>query len=149
MIMDLLGWIDQPRALYIPGAAAPLGIFLMRQYISSAIPRELVEAARIDGCSEFRIYWNIVLPLTAPALGTLGLISFIGSWNNLLGPLVVLRNPENFTIPLALNSMKGVVNTDWGAVMAGSAVATIPLLIIFAIASRRLIEGLTTGAVRG
>jgi multiple sugar transport system permease protein len=148
MVMDFLGWLNQPRALYLPGAAGAFGIFLMRQYIGSAIPKELVEAARMDGCGEFRIYWNIVLPLTTPALGTLGLISFIASWNNFLGPLIVMREMEAYTLPLALRSMQSPVNTEWGAVMAGSAVAVLPLLVLFVLSSRRLIDGLTAGAVK-
>ena len=149
MIMDALGWLDQPRALYIPGAASAFGIFMMRQFVSSAVPRDLVEAARMDGCGEFRIYWSIVLPLLQPALGTLGLITFIGSWNNFIGPLIVMRSPEMYTFPLALRSMHNPADTEWGALMAGAAIATIPLLILFAISSRRLIDGLTAGAVRG
>jgi multiple sugar transport system permease protein len=148
MIMDAFGWIDQPRALYIPGAASAFGIFMMRQFISSAIPRELIEAARMDGCGELGIYWRIVLPLLKPAMGTLGLITFIASWNNFIGPLIVMRSPEMYTLPLALRSMQSPVNTEWGAVMAGSAIATLPLLILFAISSRRLIDGLTAGAVK-
>ena len=149
MVMDLLGWIDQPRALYIPGAAGALGIFLMRQYIGSAIPRDLIDAARIDGCGEFSIYWRVVLPLTTPALGTLGLITFISSWNNFVGPLVVMRSVENYTVPLALRSMQSPNNTEWGALMAGSAIAMLPLLVVFAFSARRLVAGLTSGAVRG
>ena len=148
MIMDAFGWIDQPRALYIPGAASAFGIFLMRQFITASIPRELVEAARMDGCGELSIYWRIVLPLLKPALGTLGLVTFIASWNNFIGPLIVMRSPEMYTLPLALRSMQSPVNTEWGAVMAGSAIATLPLLVLFAISSRRLIDGLTAGAVK-
>ena len=148
MIMDAFGWIDQPRALYIPGAASAFGIFMMRQFISSSIPRDLIEAARMDGCGEISIYWRIVLPLLKPAMGTLGLITFIASWNNFIGPLIVMRSPEMYTLPLALRSMQSPVNTEWGAVMAGSAIATLPLLILFAISSRRLIDGLTAGAVK-
>jgi multiple sugar transport system permease protein len=148
MIMDAFGWIDQPRALYIPGAASAFGIFLMRQFITSAIPKDLVEAARMDGCGELGIYWRIVLPLLKPALGTLGLITFIASWNNFIGPLIVMRSPDMYTLPLALRSMQSPVNTEWGAVMAGSAIATLPLLVLFAISSRRLIDGLTAGAVK-
>lgn len=148
MIMDAFGWIDQPRALYIPGAASAFGIFMMRQFITSAIPRELIEAARMDGCGELGIYWRIVVPLLKPAMGTLGLITFIASWNNFIGPLIVMRSPEMYTLPLALRSMQSPVNTEWGAVMAGSAIATLPLLVLFAISSRRLIDGLTAGAVK-
>ena len=148
MIMDAFGWMDQPRALYIPGAASAFGIFMMRQFVSSSIPRDLIEAARMDGCGELGIYWRIVLPLLKPAMGTLGLITFIASWNNFIGPLIVMRSPEMYTLPLALRSMQSPVNTEWGAVMAGSAIATLPLLVLFAISSRRLIDGLTAGAVK-
>ncbi len=148
MIMDMLGWIDQPRALYIPGAASAFGIFLMRQFVASAIPRELIEAARMDGCSELGIYWRIVLPLLKPALGTLGLIAFIASWNNFIGPLIVMRSPDMYTLPLALRSLQSPVDTEWGALMAGSAIATLPLIILFALSSRQLISGLTVGAVK-
>jgi multiple sugar transport system permease protein len=148
MIMDVLGWIDQPRALYIPGAASAFGIFLMRQYVLSAVPRDLIEAARMDGCSEIGIYWRIVLPLLKPALGTLGLITFIASWNNFIGPLIVMRSPENYTLPLALRSLQSPVDTEWGALMTGSAIATVPLLVLFVLCSRQLIAGLTAGAVK-
>ncbi|MDH4478431.1 MAG: carbohydrate ABC transporter permease [Rhodoferax sp.] len=148
MIMDAFGWIDQPRALYIPGAASAFGIFMMRQFVTSSIPRDLIEAARMDGCGELGIYWRIVVPLLKPAMGTLGLITFIASWNNFIGPLIVMRSPEMYTLPLALRSMQSPVNTEWGAVMAGSAIATLPLLVLFAISSRRLIDGLTAGAVK-
>lgn len=148
MIMDLLGWIDQPRALYLPGAASAFGIFLMRQFVSSSIPKDLIEAARMDGCSEFGIYFRIVLPLLKPALGTLGLITFIASWNNFIGPLIVMRSPEMYTLPLALRSLQSPVNTEWGALMAGSAIATVPLIILFLISSKQLISGLTAGAVK-
>ena len=149
LIMDFLGWIDQPRALYIPGAAPAMGIFLMRQYILSAIPRELIEAARMDGCNEFRIFRSVVLPLLGPVFGTLGLITFISSWNNFIGPLVVMRSVEMYTFPLALRSVQSPVDTEWGALMAGSAIAVLPLLVLFVFSSRRLIAGLTAGAVRG
>ncbi len=149
MIMDAFGWIDQPRALYIPGAASAFGIFMMRQFVASSIPRDLIEAARMDGCGELRIYWSVVLPLLQPALGTLGLITFIGSWNNFIGPLILMRSPEMYTLPLALRSLQSPVNTEWGALIAGAAIATLPLLVLFAISSRRLIDGLTAGAVRG
>ncbi len=148
MIMDILGWIDAPRALFIPGAASAFGIFLMRQFVSSSIPRELVEAARMDGCSELGIYWRIVLPLLKPALGTLGLITFIASWNNFIGPLIVMRSPDMYTLPLALRSLQSPVDTEWGALMAGSAIATLPLIILFIVSSKQLISGLTVGAVK-
>jgi multiple sugar transport system permease protein len=148
MIMDMLGWIDQPRALYIPGAASAFGIFLMRQFALTSIPRDLVEAARMDGCGEFGIFFRIVLPLLKPALGTLGLITFIASWNNFIGPLIVMRSPDMYTLPLALRSLQSPVDTEWGALMAGSAIATLPLIVLFVMSSRQLISGLTVGAVK-
>ena len=113
MIMDALGWIDQHRALYLPGAASAFGIFLMRQFAFTSVPKELLEAARMDGCGELGIYWRIVLPLMKPALGTLGLITFIGSWNNFIGPLIVMRSAENYTLPLALRSLRTPTNTGY------------------------------------
>ncbi len=148
MIMDALGWIDKPRALYIPGAASAFGIFLMRQFVTSSIPKDLIEAARMDGCSELGIYGRIVLPLLKPALGTLGLITFIASWNNFIGPLIVMRSPDMYTLPLALRSLQSPVNTEWGALMTGSAIATLPLVVLFVLSSRQLISGLTAGAVK-
>jgi multiple sugar transport system permease protein len=148
MIMDLLGWIDQARALYLPGAASAFGIFLMRQFVASTVPKDLIEAGRMDGCGEFSIYLRIVVPLLKPAMGTLGLVTFIASWNNFIGPLIVMRTPEMYTLPLALRSLQSPVDTEWGALMTGSAIATIPLIVLFVISSRQLISGLTTGAVK-
>jgi multiple sugar transport system permease protein len=148
MVMDALGWIDTHRALYLPGAASAFGIFLMRQFAASTVPHELISAARIDGCSEIGIYWRIALPLMKPALGTLGLITFISSWNNFMNPLIVMRTAENYTLPLALRSLFSTTSTEWGALMAGSAIATLPLLVLFVISSRQLIAGLTAGAVK-
>jgi len=103
----------------------------------------------MDGCNEFRIFRSVVLPLLGPVFGTLGLITFIGSWNNFIGPLIVMRSVDMYTFPLALRSVQSPVDTEWGALMAGSAIAVLPLLVIFVFSSRRLIAGLTAGAVRG
>lgn len=149
LIMQALGWIDQPRALWVPGMATAFGIFLMRQYIASSIPRELVEAARIDGATEFGIFRKVIVPLTGPAMATLGLVTFVQSWNSFLGPLIIFRSSETYTAPLALRTLQGIANTDWGALMFGVALTVVPLLIIFALASRQLIDGLTSGATKG
>lgn len=149
LIIQWLGWLDTPRAIWVPGMAGAFGIFLMRQYIASVMSRDLMDAARIDGASEFRIYWNIVLPIIKPGLATLGMLTFIGQWNNFLGPLVVLSSRENYTVPLALRTLQGLIQTDWGAVLLGSSLAVIPLLVIFVLASRQVIEGLTAGSVKG
>lgn len=149
LIMQAIGWIDTPRALWVPSMAGAFGIFLMRQYIGSAIPKELMEAGRIDGASEFGIYRRIILPLCGPALGTLGMITFIGSWNSFVGPLIIFRSAETYTAPLLIRSLQAVANTDWGALMVGVALTVLPLLVIFAFASRQLIEGLTSGSLKG
>lgn len=149
LLMQTIGWIDSPKALIVPGACGALGIFMMRQYIQSSIPRELIEAARMDGCSEFSIYLRVVLPLLGPALGTLGLVTFIGSYNNFVGALLVLRDQDHYTVPLVLRSLQGTTAVAISALSAGAAVTVLPLLVIFALYSRRLIEGLTAGAVKG
>lgn len=149
LIIQWLGWIDTPRAIWFPAMASAFGIFLMRQYIASSMPRDLMDAGRIDGASEFRIYWSIAIPIIRPGLATLGLVTFIGQWNNFLVPLVVLNSRENFTVPVALRTMQGLIQTDWGAVLVGTALAVLPLLLIFAVASRQVIEGLVAGSVKG
>ncbi|MGL6314197.1 carbohydrate ABC transporter permease [Vibrio sp. WXL103] len=149
LIMSFVGWMNDPKALIIPSACGAMGVFMMRQYISSSIPKELIEAARIDNCGEFTIFWRVVVPLITPAFGTLGLVTFIASWNNFMGPLVVMNDMKMFTIPLALRGLQGTGHVPWGAVSAGAAISVIPLLIIFVMASRKLIDGLTSGAVKG
>lgn len=103
----------------------------------------------MDGCGEFTIYWRIVLPLLGPALGTLGLVTFIGSYNNFVGALLVLRDQEHYTVPLVLRSLQGTTSVAISALAAGAAVTVLPLLVLFALYSRRLIDGLTAGAVKG
>ena len=149
LMMNAFGWLNKPLALWLPGAASAFGIFLMRQYIGSTLPKELLEAARMDGCTEFGLYWKIALPLARPALGTLGLVSFVGAWNNFQGALVVMQDKNTSTVQLALSNLKGAYTTDWGAMFAGSALAVLPLLLLFAVFSRQLVEGLTAGSVKG
>ncbi|GIW29145.1 MAG: sugar ABC transporter permease [Meiothermus sp.] len=148
LLIYQIGWINTPKALWVPAMASALGIFMMRQYIISAIPKELVDAARIDGCSEFQIYWRVVLPLIRPALGTLGLITFIGSWNRFADVNVIMRTQETKTIPVVLRTLQGATDVEWGAIMAGTALMVAPLLLVFALAARQLMEGLTSGAVK-
>jgi multiple sugar transport system permease protein len=130
-----------------------LATMLMPGFVSMIptilIMQALVEAARMDGCGEFDIYWRVVLPLLGPALGTLGLITFIGSYNNFVGALLVLRDQDHYTAPLVLRSLQGTSGITWGALSAGAAVTVLPLLVLFAFYSRRLIDGLTAGAVKG
>jgi ABC-type glycerol-3-phosphate transport system permease component len=150
LIMLRLDWIDSFLPLIIPGAASAFGIIFMRQYIST-ISDELLDAARIDGASEFAIYWRVVLPIIAPGLVSLGLIFFMGSWNDFLFPLVILKSPENFTLPLAIRSMVGGVigRPVYHLQMAASVLSIIPLLIIFLAFQKRFVAGIQAGALTG
>jgi ABC-type glycerol-3-phosphate transport system permease component len=149
VIMREFGWVDKFWPLIVPGAASAFGIFFFRQYISS-INDELMDAARIDGASEFGIFWRIILPIISPGMISLGLIFFMASWNNYLGPLIYLKSPENWTITVAINAMSGGAGlTYWGPQMAMSVFSLLPLLIIFLIFQRRFAEGITAGAIKG
>jgi ABC-type glycerol-3-phosphate transport system permease component len=149
IIMRDLKWIDTFLPLIVPGAANAFGIFFMRQYILS-VSNELLDAARIDGAGEFTIFWRIILPIIAPGLTSLGLIFFMGSWNDFLGPLIYLKSPEHFTLPLIIRSLIGPVGrTVYDVQMAASVVSLIPLLIIFLVFQRRFVEGITAGAIKG
>lgn len=149
VIMRKFGWVDTFWPLIVPGAANAFGIFFFRQYIST-ISDELIDAARIDGASEFGIFWRIILPIIVPGMTSLGLIFFMGSWNNYLGPLIYLKSPEKHTITLAINGLSGGAGlTAWGEQMAMSVISLIPLLIIFLIFQRRFVEGITAGAIKG
>jgi ABC-type glycerol-3-phosphate transport system permease component len=149
IIMRNLKWIDTFWPLIIPGAANAFGIFFMRQYVMS-VSNELMDAARIDGAGEFTIFWRIILPIIAPGLTSLGLIFFMGSWNDFMGPLIYLKSPEHFTLPLIIRSLIGPVGrTVYDVQMAASVISLIPLLIIFLIFQRRFVEGITAGAIKG
>ncbi|WP_255987501.1 carbohydrate ABC transporter permease [Chitinolyticbacter albus] len=148
LLIDALGWIDTPRALWLPTAACALGVFLMRQYIASTVPTSTLDAARIDGCSEWQLFRRVVLPQCGPALATLALIVFVSSWNNFILPLTVLRTPEMYTVPLALRSLQNPTNTEWGLVMAGAALASLPLMLLFAFTSRQMMAGMMAGVPR-
>jgi ABC-type glycerol-3-phosphate transport system permease component len=149
VIMRKLGWVDTFLPLIVPGAANAFGIFFFRQYIST-INDELIDAARIDGASEFRIFLSIILPIISPGMTSLGLIFFMRSWNDYLGPLIYLKSPQNHTITLAINALSGGAGlTAWGQQMAMSVISLVPLLIIFLAFQRQFVEGITAGAVKG
>jgi len=148
IIMLKLGWLDTYWPLIIPGAANAFGIFFMRQYIST-ISDELLDAARIDGCSEFGIFLRCILPICTPGLTTLGLIFFMNSWNNYLYPSIYLKSPDKFTLPLLMMQMQGPpgysLYREW---MGVAMVSVVPLLALFLIFQRRFTEGITAGAIR-
>ncbi|MCB0049767.1 MAG: carbohydrate ABC transporter permease [Caldilinea sp.] len=151
LISKWLHWINRYEALVFPGAASAFGIFWMRQYIQESIPHELLDAARIDGCHEFSIFFRIVAPLLMPAFAALGIMIFIGSWNGFLGPLLVMQEKTMYTLPVALSLLRQDPRRgfDAGVLMLGTALATLPMLIVFLMATRRFMAGLTIGAVKG
>ncbi len=147
-MMVKFNWNNTFYAIIIPSLYTPLGIFLLRQYIHS-IPNELLDAARVDGANELTIFTRIVFPLCKPALAALGIFSLITYWNDFLWPFIVLDEPELWTLPVGLARLRGRFNTDYGLVMAASAVTILPLLIFYFIAQRRIIEGIAMTGVKG
>jgi len=147
-LLHRLGLIDSYLGLIIPGAVSVFGIFLFRQSILQ-VPDELLQAARIDGCSEFRIYWDIVMPVSRPMIGAFCLISFMGTWNSFLWPQIILHNRELFTLPIALSQMIGVYNQEYGMLMAGTLVSVLPVIALFLALQKEFVAGLTAGAVKG
>jgi cellobiose transport system permease protein len=148
MIMQKLGWVGTYKALIVPGMASAFGIFWIRQYAGGAVHDELLSAGRIDGCGLFRLYWNIALPVLKPALAFLGIFSFIGVWNDYLWPLVILTNPAKYTLQVTLSQLNGIYNTDYAMVMAGTLMATLPLLVMFLLVSRQFISDIAAGAIK-
>lgn len=149
MMVKLFHWVDTFLPLVVPGAASAFGIFFMRQYIRS-IPDELLDAARIDGCSEFGIYVRVILPIITPGLITLGLIFFMQVWNDFMWPLIILKTPENQTLPVMIATLTGIAGTNmYTYQMAVAVISITPLIIIFLIFQRRFTEGITFGAVKG
>lgn len=149
LIMKQLGWVDTHLSIIVPGALFnAFAVFMLRQFIRG-IPKEMEEAATIDGCSRWRIYWQIILPLLVPAMAALGIFLFLGSWNNFFYPLIFLSSPDLFTVPLMLNQFRGQYTVDWTLLMAGSAIAVIPVLVVYIIGQRKIIEGITLTGLTG
>lgn len=147
-LMSEIGWINTYQAAILPFIANAFGIFLMRQSFLS-FPDELIEAARVDGAGELRIFYRIVLPAVRPSLAALVIWLFIFQWNNFLWPLLVLTTQDMYTIPVALSSLIGLSRIDYGAIMTGTAIAVIPVMIVFLFFQRQFISGLLGGSVRG
>jgi multiple sugar transport system permease protein len=149
LIMKQLGWVDTHLAIIVPPALFnAFAVFLLRQFIRG-IPKELEEAAMIDGCNRLRTYWQIILPLLVPAMAALGIFIFLGSWNSFFVPLIFLNSPELFTVPLMLNQFRGQYTVDWTLLMAGSAIAVIPVLVVYIAGQRKIIEGITLTGLTG
>jgi ABC-type glycerol-3-phosphate transport system permease component len=142
-----LGWMDTYKALIVPGCVSVFGIFLFRQAMLS-VPDDLIEAGRIDGCGEFRIYLNLVMPLVRPMTGAFCLITFLGTWNSFLGPNIYLQTQSKLTLPVVLNQFIGVYTQEYGVFLAGTLLAIIPPAILFLALQREFISGLTSGALK-
>jgi cellobiose transport system permease protein len=146
--MSELGWAGGLQAVIVPNLVTAFGVFWMRQYTVDALPYELIEAARMDGCSMFRIFWSVCMPAVRPAAAILAMFTFMTSWNDFLWPLVVL-DVGNPTIQLALEKLQSGYYVDYSLVLAGTTLATIPILIVFLLLGRQIVAGIMQGAVKG
>ena len=147
VIVKELGWLNTFLALIIPNLAMPFGIFLCRQYIMS-IPDGLIEAARIDGYNEWRIYWRVILPLLTPALATLAIFTFLSQWNSFVWPLIVIQSSRMRTVPLIMAVLNGQFGGNFAMMMAGALVVTLPILVVFLIFQRQFIRGVFLTSIR-
>jgi multiple sugar transport system permease protein len=148
LILKNLGLLNTFTGLILPGIGSVFGIFMLRQFMH-AVPEEILEAARIDGCSEFRIFYGIMLPLCRPILATLAIFSFIGAWNEFFWPLIIMLREDMQTLPVALANLNGQFNTDWGLLMSGSVLVVIPVILVFLLAQKHYIKGIAAGGVKG
>ncbi|MFM2024889.1 MAG: hypothetical protein RLZZ56_902 [Actinomycetota bacterium] len=149
MLMANLGWINTLTALIVPALVTAFGVFWMRQIIDAQVPNELLEAASIDGAGVFRIYWRIVFPLILQSGFVLGLFSFLAVWNDFLWPLLVLNDPQQFTVQVAVNQLQSAYTIDYALNLGGAFLATAPLLVLFLFVGRKLVSGVMDGAVKG
>ena len=148
VLVSNLGLVNTYAGLVLPNIALAVNVFLMRQFILS-IPDDLLESARVDGAGEWRVYWQIVLPLCGPALATVGILTFLGSWNNFLWPLVVATTEDKYTLPVALALYSvGQNQTRYGLLLAGSTVIILPVLVVFALLQRRFVQGIATTGLK-
>ncbi|NDV63089.1 carbohydrate ABC transporter permease [Puniceicoccales bacterium CK1056] len=151
-IYDLLYHLDLLNTytgLILPAMGPAFGIFLFRQAMLNAVPIDMLEAARIDGCGEFRIFFSIVIPIVRPMIGAFLLITFLGTWNNFIGPQVILQDESKFPLSVAIAQLRGIYSTDYGMISAGTIVSIAPVMVIFLLLQKEFITGLTGGAVKG
>jgi multiple sugar transport system permease protein len=147
-IISSLGWLNSLQALVVPGLFSAFGVFLLRQFFLG-LPKELEEAAAIDGAGPVRIYWSIVLPLARPGLVALSLLVLLWSWNDLFWPLVVNTDPGKMTLSAGLASLQGQFQTDYPVLMAGSLLASLPIIAVFTVLQRQFIQGIATSGIKG
>ncbi|MGF9759175.1 carbohydrate ABC transporter permease [Microvirga sp. 0TCS3.31] len=148
LITSRIGWLDTLAAVIVPGAAGAFGVFFMRQFFLG-LPRELEEAAAIDGAGRFRTFLTVVLPLSRPALVTLGMLAFLTNWNDFLWPVYVLFSPENQTLPAGLATLQNANAVRYDLLMAGAVIASVPVLVLYAAAQRFVVEGVSRAGLKG
>ena len=148
-LLHHLGLLDTFTGLILPAMAPAFGVFLFRQATMTSVPVELLESARLDGCGELRLFITMVLPLVKPMIATFLMITFLGVWNNFIGPQVVLQSEHNFPLPVAVAQLRGTYYQDYGLQMAGTMVSVVPVFVLFLVLQRGYVSGLTAGAVKG
>ena len=148
VIVNSFGWLDTLIAIIVPGAAGAFGVFFLRQFFLG-LPVELEEAARVDGAKPWQTFFRIVLPLSKPALSTLLLLSFLTNWNDFLWPLYVLFSPDRLTLPPGLSILQGAYTINYPVIMAGGVLASVPVLVLFVLAQRYIIEGVSRSGIKG
>jgi cellobiose transport system permease protein len=148
MLVADLGWTGRLQAVILPVLVSAFSVFWMRQAVEENVPTELIDAARADGCSLLRVYWHVVVPAIRPAAAVLGVFMFMGAWNDFFWPLIVL-GPENPTVPVALSTLASGYFTDYSLMLAGATLATVPVLVIFALLAKQIVGGIMQGAVKG
>ena len=148
IVMAQLGWTGKLVAVIVPGMVTAFGVFWMTQYLEEALPYELIEAARVDGCSMIRTFWHVAMPAARPAAAMLALFTFVGSWTNFFWPFIVLGS-NNPTLPVAVQLLQASYFKDYSLILAGVTLSTIPLIIVFAVAGKQLVAGIMQGAVKG
>lgn len=147
LLLRDFGWLDTFLPLVVPGVAGAFGVFLSKQFMAS-VPDSLLESARLEGAHDFRVYWSIVLPLSKPLLATLGILTFLGSWNSLVGPLIVLLDEKKFTLPLAVAMLQGRFPGKENIQMAGAVVSIVPVLVLFMLFQRQIVASLASSGLK-
>ncbi|HEY8978123.1 MAG TPA: carbohydrate ABC transporter permease [Streptomyces sp.] len=149
MMVAKLQWTDQLQSVILPSLVSAFGVFFMRQYLIQALPDEIIEAARVDGASSWRVIWHVVFPTARPAMAVLGMLTFVQSWNDFLWPFLVLSQTGNPTVQVALAGLGRGYTPDQSLIMAGAFLGTVPLLLVFAIFGKQIVGGIMQGAVKG
>ena len=147
LILNQLGWLDSPLSLIVPAGAGVFGVFLLHQFFVG-IPKDLEEAAILEGCNRFQVFWHVILPLSKPALATLGIFTFMGAWNDFVGPLVFLDSVEKYTMPVGIALFQTSYYAEYGITLAAAMLCTLPTLIAFLLFQRQIVEGISMSGLK-